>query len=246
MKITKELESRFLILFSVLSQNGKATKNEVLDYLESNKYVILSPPDMEKLATRNEVKWRNTFAFVRSHLVKEGYLNNKEKNYWEITDEGKDYFLGLQRKITSGNTQKISPLALKTIDEVSDRDLIKSQLAKELIEDNKEIENETISRIIEQIKRYQSIIANIKNKYKSKCQILSCQFTFKKCDGSSYSEGHHLIPISQNGSQDESNLVILCANHHRMFHFANIQILDRVNNEQTVIVNGEILNIQYK
>ena len=76
MKITRELENRFLILFSVLSQNGKATKNEALDYLESNKYVILSPPDMEKLATRNEAKWRNTFAFVRSHLVKEGYLNN--------------------------------------------------------------------------------------------------------------------------------------------------------------------------
>ncbi len=36
-----------------------------------------------------------------------------------------------------------------------------------------------------------------------------------------YCEAHHLVPLSLNGGQEAENVIILCANHHRMFHYAN-------------------------
>lgn len=84
--------------------------------------------------------------------------------------------------------------------------------------------NETIEIKINRIKRYQQVINKLKEKYNNKCQIEGCNFSFKKKNGGYYSEGHHLKLLSEGGSQDENNVVILCPNHHRMFHYADINI----------------------
>ncbi|WP_337968665.1 winged helix-turn-helix domain-containing protein [uncultured Flavobacterium sp.] len=95
--MTKEQQNRFLILFALEKLNYSSTKNEVLNYLLENDIIQLNESDFEILATRNEEKWRNELAFVRSHLVKDGYLSNLSRNKWEITPQGIENFTILSK-----------------------------------------------------------------------------------------------------------------------------------------------------
>ena len=49
--------------------------------------------------------------------------------------------------------------------------------------------------------------------------------SFKKPNGKIYVEVHHVEPVStlKNGSLALSNLITLCANHHRQMHFGNVE-----------------------
>lgn len=50
-----------------------------------------------------------------------------------------------------------------------------------------------------------------------------CEFCgdtgFKRPDGTSYLETHHVIPRSENGKDIVQNVAVLCPNHHREAHF---------------------------
>ena len=52
--------------------------------------------------------------------------------------------------------------------------------------------------------------------YKGRCQV--CDFWFLKKDGNPYLEIHHINPRR---GHDLKNLLIVCANCHRQFEFAN-------------------------
>ncbi len=245
--MTNEEQNRILILLSIIKQYGKATKNKVLDYLDNNKLILLSGNDTDILESRNELKWRNELAFTRYHLVKEGYLDNNERNFWTITDNGVEYFNSLKTIIVENTSDKYSRLTnhfLKIL--ISNEDLLDSDEAEELFQDNRELKNETIERKIKAIKRYKEIIDRLKARYSSKCQIENCEFTFKKKNGGNYSEGHHLVPLSQGGSQNEDNVVILCANHHSMFHYADVEIKEKEGAFRIVVINGKELKIKYQ
>lgn len=111
-------------------------------------------------------------------------------------------------------------------------------------EDFQHGENETESVTLDRIKRYKKIVDRLKVKYGSECQI--CHFTFEKENGGYYAEGHHLEWLSQGGTQEEENVVILCPNHHRMFHYAKgVNIGERVNNKRNIILDGQKLEIYY-
>ncbi|MCM0666389.1 HNH endonuclease [Flavobacterium tyrosinilyticum] len=89
--MNKEQQNRFLILFALKNLNYNASKNEVLNFILENNIIILNENDFKNLPSRTEEKWRNELAFVRSHLVKEDYLTNSNKDKWEVTNEGKIY-----------------------------------------------------------------------------------------------------------------------------------------------------------
>ena len=42
---------------------------------------------------------------------------------------------------------------------------------------------------------------------------------FTKLDGSRYVETHHIIALANDGAEKVSNVIALCANHHRQAHF---------------------------
>ena len=48
---------------------------------------------------------------------------------------------------------------------------------------------------------------------------------FLTTDGGHYLETHHIIPLSENGHDDELNVIALCPNHHRMAHYGNDKLL---------------------
>ncbi|MBP1927101.1 putative restriction endonuclease [Sedimentibacter acidaminivorans] len=56
----------------------------------------------------------------------------------------------------------------------------------------------------------------------------------------------YLKPLSDNGSQDEYNVVILCPNHHRMMHYADVKIFEREESKRKLIVNNIEKYIIYK
>ncbi len=60
------------------------------------------------------------------------------------------------------------------------------------------------------------------------CMFDACKNTFKREDGSSYIEVHHIIPLFEGGEDSLVNLSVLCAHHHKMAHFASNQIVHEV------------------
>src|SRR3990172_1697707 len=77
------------------------------------------------------------------------------------------------------------------------------------------------------------------------CQIKSCGFTFPKGKGGSkgtYCEAHHLQGLADNGRDVPENIVVLCANHHRQFHFDDTKIIKRERKYLVVELSGK----QYK
>jgi predicted restriction endonuclease len=126
-----------------------------------------------------------------------------------------------------------------------DKDNEFQQREIELLEDLPPLVNETREVIVKQIKRYYSITENCKRKYNNKCQIKGCGFTFKKKNGEFYSEAHHLIPLSKGGTQEENNVIILCPNHHRMMHYADVEIEDFEQNERKLRINADTHIIIY-
>ncbi len=50
---------------------------------------------------------------------------------------------------------------------------------------------------------------------------------FRKQNGEPYVEAHHVMPVSslQIGSLASSNVMIVCANHHRQLHYGDVQVV---------------------
>lgn len=244
--MNKELQNRFLILNAVSALGGVSSKKDTLDYLEENNLIILTTSDREILKTRNEPKWRNELAFVRQHLVEEGLLSNEVKSTWSITNEGENYLATLYKQINESEVyERLNPKIILSNFSLNCEIILSQNESIDLITDLK-IENETKEVKIKLIKRYKNIVTKIKNKYDSKCQLESCGFTFTKENGENYSEAHHLLPLSENGSQNESNVVVLCPNHHRMFHFCSLKIGNIKGQIRYVEINGIKEKIIYK
>ncbi len=78
----------------------------------------------------------------------------------------------------------------------------------------------TISRII----RDSALSRFMKSVYEFKCQI--CTFTFELRSGRRYAETHHIRPLGgiHKGTDHESNMIVLCPNHHSMMDLGALAI----------------------
>ncbi|MCD8403891.1 HNH endonuclease [Tenacibaculum finnmarkense] len=120
--MTKEQENRFLILFALRNLENSSPKNEVLNFLLENDLIKLTDYDFEILDSRNEERWRNELAFVRSHLVKSGHLQNNKRNQWELTKLSESYYSELNSLINE-NTFRINKEALKAF-KIENKDVV--------------------------------------------------------------------------------------------------------------------------
>ncbi|GEM_PF-404378 len=67
-----------------------------------------------------------------------------------------------------------------------------------------------------------------KEKYGCQCLYPKCENGFNKPDGSPYIEVHHIIPLFEGGEDSLWNLVTVCAHHHKMAHFAEVPVQNRL------------------
>ena len=118
----------------------------------------------------------------------------------------------------------------------TNNEIVQLELLQSLIPQVKEI----ISRRIER----GTISSIIKEKYKYKCKVCEVldqnPYSFKKKNGDPYIETHHIIPVAnlEKGSLGISNLITVCANHHRQFHYGDIKIIENTNERLVITVDG--------
>ncbi len=250
MAITLTNEKRFIVLLSIFELGGVGTKREVLDNIQNQGYFHFSEEDLAMKTNRHEIHWRNDLAFVRKYLVDNKFINGEIDDQWKITTNGESYLIELSSIIINSNQtefHKLTSHALQKAQELIQLDITeRTKLNNDLEEDQMTQPNESYEVTIQKIKRYKKIVDDLKKKYGSKCQIEGCGITFTQNNGNYYAEGHHLIPLSSGGSQEEGNVVILCANHHRMFHYANVHIEQNQSGlKRPIKINDEATNIVY-
>lgn len=83
-------------------------------------------------------------------------------------------------------------------------------------------------------------VKQAKDTFGSFCLHPECQNTFLKPDGNPYIEVHHIIPLFKNGEDAIWNLTVLCAHHHRMAHFAEEMVKDKLQTLFLGIVNERL------
>ena len=93
--MTIEQEIRLLLLTSSYVLNDEPTKENVLNQIKDEKWASFSEKDLRTKDNRNELVWRNSFAFVRLRLVRDGSYSNVKRNCWAITEEGKQEMIQL-------------------------------------------------------------------------------------------------------------------------------------------------------
>lgn len=63
------------------------------------------------------------------------------------------------------------------------------------------------------------------------CMVDKCKNTFLKQSGDRYIETHHIKWLSDGGADHIDNLAMLCAHHHRMAHFAQDTVREKLRIE---------------
>ncbi|AQS59441.1 HNH endonuclease [Desulforamulus ferrireducens] len=139
-----------------------------------------------------------------------------------------------------------SELSNRVIQLEKDDNKIDEQTKKDFIEDIGEHNNEIEEVFLSRIKRYQKIVKRLKIEYDHKCQL--CGENFLMDNGNYYCEAHHIKMLSKDGSQSPENVLILCANHHRMFHYAskNCVIGDLIDGKRIIKIGEKEYTVQYK
>jgi hypothetical protein len=98
-------------------------------------------------------------------------------------------------------------------------------LQKKYINASPEVK-ERVSKYIER----GSVGNHVKKAYGFKCQVCEAlgqhPLGFKISNGEHYAEAHHVMPVSelQAGSLAASNIMVVCANHHRQMHYGGIDV----------------------
>lgn len=117
--MTIEQEIRLLLLTSSYVLNDEPTKENVLNQIEDEKWASFSERDLRTKDNRNELVWRNSFAFVRLRLVRDGSYSNVKRNCWAITEEGKQEMIQLCKMCLGENEfSYISHLGKEKIKEI--------------------------------------------------------------------------------------------------------------------------------
>ena len=153
----------------------------------------------------------------------------RKDTFAEITN-----LLGIDDQIFSNIEVEIAD----TVDEIAKLE-IKYQNASPQVK-------EVISRRIERGK----ISLVIKKFYDYKCKV--CEVlgqnprSFQKANGEYYIETHHIIPVANltQGTLGISNLISVCANHHRQFHYGDIKIIENTNNKLTINIDGQTITVK--
>lgn len=94
-------------------------------------------------------------------------------------------------------------------------------------------------RLLTALHRPSSVANTIKRLYGTTCAICGTE-GFEKRDGSRYAEVHHVEELSAGnpGSLGSRNIMVVCANCHRMMHYADVIVRD-VRDGWQVTINDQ-------
>lgn len=130
--------------------------------------------------------------------------------FWER--QGLDRFLAWRDIFCQARSQVATDLDQELVDELESRTVREpGQPPKQTIVVNRIIRDSALSRFLKSLYRY-------------RCQI--CKSSFRLPSGSRYAESHHIRPLGKKhgGIDKETNMLVLCPNHHAMMDFGVIGI----------------------
>ena len=114
--MTIEEQRRAILLLSAVELSGGGTKARVLDNISAKAYLVLGPRDLAYKHNRHEHVWRNELAYVRKHLVQDGYFDDARRDWWAVTDAGRRYLGDLAGRLPQlGGDTILSQRALQAI-----------------------------------------------------------------------------------------------------------------------------------
>lgn len=131
--------------------------------------------------------------------------------------------------------ENIEPEAVDTLDEIKHLEIKYKNASPQV--------KEVISRRIER----GSISKDVKKLYNYQCKVCEAlgekPYSFKKTNGEHYIETHHIIPVANltQGTLGISNLITVCANHHRQFHYGNIEIIENSIEYLVLTIDGQTI-----
>lgn len=141
--------------------------------------------------------------------------------------------------------------SLKANEEWTDED-IQEDLTEEdtsvKLKDMSSMPAQFIQRVTRIRKRNKQLVKNLKDLYEGKCQLTGESFTFRKTDGTLYSEVHHLIPLGEAGSDSYANAIVVSPLIHRMLHYAQvsaINLADIKDDKLIIQINGNDYTITW-
>lgn len=126
MNLTKEY--RFVLLYSLFELGGRSSKNGVLEHIRTNNYWKFEEDELKPMRTRNEIKWHNSFAFIRRNLVDDGYLYKRNDNVWQINETGLDYMKKIALEIEKGNFTSLKKISKILFEKVKTRVLLEKKV----------------------------------------------------------------------------------------------------------------------
>jgi hypothetical protein len=100
---------------------------------------------------------------------------------------------------------------------------------------------EKASEIAERYERDAELVRLLKEARGGKCQM--CGHTFRMRNGGTYTEAHHLEQLANGGLDVSRNMLVVCANHHRQFHYGDVEILHYDADTLTVRMDDEVHTI---
>ena len=69
---------------------------------------------------------------------------------------------------------------------------------------------------------------------------------FKKPNGEYYIEAHHVTPVSslEKGTLAISNIITVCANHHRQLHYGNSELMENIEDKFVFKIDGQRVEVR--
>lgn len=249
--MTIEKEERFLLLlasYTFYLKGIKPSKSDVLDLIAGNDWIEYDPNDLEIRENRNELVWKNEFAFVRKHLADEGYYISNEKNNWGITEKGINYLQSLVNEIINtnlfnkvSNSAKTEAIGLFSKSEKKEsQNKIESNVIDE-IDDIHSVKGEEKYALIKIRVNQSTIKKRALELYKSKCIL--CGVYQKETLIASHIKSWADSNKEEKG--DLNNILLLCPNHDSLFdkHLisftsnGNILISDTISKDNQILLN---------
>ncbi|MCL2562896.1 MAG: HNH endonuclease [Oscillospiraceae bacterium] len=265
--MNKKDQKWLIMLYALIELDGGGTKQQVLNHIQVQGYWHKSDQNDDFLPSRPELRWRNDFAFERSHLVKGGYMQKGLHDVWRITKKGRSYYLELAKKARNLDLEHVTETFLdklfreQMLPEAADQ-LLFEQICRS------DTSSEDLLAIVPgtplpkgSASRNGNRNVYIRNPQTSrnalfranhKCELDPTHASFqRKHSPNLYMEPHHLIPMSMTDHFDvtldrEQNIFSLCSNCHNQVHYGTKEDIRKLISQLFFSREKEICSILKK
>lgn len=178
-------------------EKGKYTPSEFKNYIESLN--ILNDKDWEKMATKDYPKWKHYIDAAKQQLLKNQILVKNQDGTFSIFPQKLDE---TYNKISDYVETVLEPFEIITVEQ---EEYPPKKVTTTII---RRIRDSALSNKIKEERNYQ-------------CQVCGTVLIIR--DGG-YAETHHVKPLGHDGLDTETNMLVLCPNHHVLFDYGEIAI----------------------